>query len=150
MPHELYIAIPTIIWILALIHCSRNRALSGTSKLLWIIFMFVTNIFGAVMYFIFAPKRSRPRARTVYYQPARQARRQPQTYYQPTRQPQEPYYRPTERTTPAPESYRPYGEGYATRQNEQATEQAPMQSPAYNPYEYPQATYPEQTQQQSQ
>ncbi|GER91197.1 hypothetical protein KDW_53590 [Dictyobacter vulcani] len=147
--HALFIIIPLAIWIIALIHCSKNRALSGTARLFWAIFIFVTNFFGAIMYFIFAPKRLRSRARTAYYQPSKQQRQQ-QQYYQPSRPPQEPYYRPAERAAAEPEPYRPYGQGYATQKQEQPVERAPMQAPAYNPYEYPQATYPEQTQQQSQ
>ncbi|GCE24253.1 PLD nuclease N-terminal domain-containing protein [Dictyobacter kobayashii] len=148
----IFAVVPTLLWLWALWHCLRNQAFSGGTKFLWLAFIFFTHVFGAIIYFIFAPKRRaaspyyRPQQQQPYYRPSRQQ----QPYYQPSRT-QEPYYRPTEQPSAAqPEEYQSYQQGYARRADPPAAEQAPTQPPAYNPYEYPHATYPEQTQQQQQ
>ncbi|WP_338250016.1 PLD nuclease N-terminal domain-containing protein [Dictyobacter halimunensis] len=148
----LVMVVPMLIWFGALWHCFRNRALGGGAKLLWLLFIFFTHIFGAIIYWIFAPKRNaliRMRTTRAYQQPPRQyyypSNRQ-QQYYQPPRAP-EPYYQPSEPEQTRPEEYRPYQQGYA-RRADPPTEQEPIQASEYSSYEYPQATYPEQTQQQ--
>ncbi|GHO87397.1 PLD nuclease N-terminal domain-containing protein [Dictyobacter formicarum] len=145
---EVFITVvPTLIWIWALWHCFRNRALGGGAKLLWFLFILFTHLFGAIIYLIFAPKRraariyQRQQPPQQYYYPSNQ-----QQYYRPSRG-QEPYYSSNEQASAQPEEYQPYQQGYA-RRADPPTEQAPIQPSGYNPYEYPQATYPEQTQQQ--
>lgn len=141
-----FTVVPMLIWIWALWHCVRNRAIGGGAKLLWLLFIFFTYVFGAIIYFIFAPKRrtarTSQRQAQQYYYPSNQQ----QQYYRPSRS-QEPYYRSTEQASAQPEEYQPYQRGYA-RRADPPTEQEPIQPSEYNPYEYPQAIYPEQTQQQ--
>ena len=45
----------SIIWIVLLIDCFVNRELKGPQKVWWILFIFITQFFGALLYFFLGP-----------------------------------------------------------------------------------------------
>lgn len=110
-------------WIWMLIVCALNKQLKETPKVLWILLIIFTHALGAAIYFF------------AEYLPGR---RQPQFVY----------------ATPGPgrEPNRSYIQGYQTQQERppyQAGEQQRSgEQSQYEPYERPQAHYPEQIQEQ--
>jgi hypothetical protein len=124
--------VTTAFWLWMLIHCLSNTRMRE-GKILWFIFIFFTNVFGAAIYFTrwvlpswissFGSQAQASQQKTPYYQPS-----QSQTpLYQPYQQgyqPQPVYYQPTP-TPPAA----------SIAQEEQGVETAE--------YEQPQAMYPE-------
>ncbi len=131
----------TIFWIVMLIDCFRNGRL-GSSKIFWLLLIFFTQIFGAVIYFFAA----------CTFSPINRANRRRQTYQQytpPMRQPVQPYrppvtYEPPVAPTPTYEpSYRGYDEGYQARETPAPAYPEQINNPAQEQYEMPQATYPE-------
>lgn len=110
-------------WIWMLVVCALNKQLKETPKILWILLIVFTHVLGAAIYFF------------AEYLPGR---RQPQFAYVaqgPGRQPNHPYAQGYQMQQERP----PYQEGEQQRSSE------PSQ---YEPYERPQAHYPEQIQEQ--
>jgi hypothetical protein len=130
----------TIFWLWMLVDCLKNKGITGATKLLWVLLILFIHPFGAFLYLIFGRSRRHVQRQTPLY-----------TYYQPPKQKQAPYYTP-----PSPqkeESYASYEQGYQVQQQERSAssegiEQPPIEHPHYDQYEQPQATYPEQSQQQ--
>lgn len=86
---EIIIMCTTAAWIIAFVHCIINRRLSGSSKIGWIILIFLANWIGAAIYLIY------------WFGFARHQRRQVRPMRQPT-----PVYTPSER------EYSSYTQGY--------------------------------------
>ena len=42
-----------VLWIRALLHCVRNRNLSESSRIVWVVVICLTHFIGAVLYFLF-------------------------------------------------------------------------------------------------
>lgn len=122
-------------WILMLIDCITNKSVRGGAKVGWLLFIFFTHIFGAVVYFAlgrsYLPKKIFLFVRNQLQQNT-MVRPQTPIYYQPPR-PQQP-------------PYRSYQRGYQAQQSDPPPSpvQPPEQSPYEQPqYDQPQATYPE-------
>lgn len=57
----------TIFWIWMLIDCITNKKLRGGSKVLWLLVIFFTHIFGALIYFFMECKQRNPVSAFTYY-----------------------------------------------------------------------------------
>lgn len=110
-------------WIWMLVVCALNKQLKETPKVLWILLIIFTHVLGAAIYFF------------AEYLPGR-------------RQPQYAYVAPQ----PGREPNRPYVQGYQMRQerppSQEGEQQRSSEQSQYEPYERPQAHYPEQIQEQ--
>jgi hypothetical protein len=42
-----------VLWIRALLHCVRNRNISESSRIVWVVVICLTHFIGAVLYFLF-------------------------------------------------------------------------------------------------
>ncbi len=138
---DLWAIATTIFWVVMLIDCFRNGRL-GSSKIFWLLLIFFTHIFGALIYFFaactFSPMSHASRRRQHYQQ-----------YTPPMRQPVE-QYRPSETYTPpmAPlptydPAYRGYDEGYQAHETPASPYPNQTSNSVQEQYELPQATYPE-------
>ncbi len=143
----------SLIWIVLLIDCFMNTDLKGPQKLWWILFIFITQFFGALLYFFLGPAQ-------IYRHIVNRMNQPYQSSDHPkTRQPGQHWYRRISQRdytqfTPSSEAQRstqqgsaPYREGY--RSQERVTPPATQETgPTDRLYEEPQATYPEMTQEQ--
>ncbi|RMG23647.1 MAG: PLDc_N domain-containing protein [Armatimonadetes bacterium] len=54
----LFLAVTAILWTFALVDCLRNEPSEGNEKLVWVVVILLTTIFGAVLYLLLRrPKR---------------------------------------------------------------------------------------------
>jgi hypothetical protein len=129
---EIIILLITVFWFAAFIHCIVNKALRGSEKVAWILFILFVNWIGALSYLIY------------WYGFAKQKRSQIVL-------PMQPNYVPYQQNDASSEqNYSLYEQGYqsvrtqATSQVEpfiaERGEQEEMISPSY---EQPQVMYPE-------
>lgn len=138
----------TIFWIWMLVDCARNKALPDTERVVWILVLVFTHLLGAIIYF-FAGRTPQRQAYPLYIQ--RQALYMP---YPPSVQTRTQYYMPYQSQAQRQEPSLSYQQGYPA-QKEQALiyqenqwQQQPSELSRYERYEYPQASYPEQQQEQ--
>lgn len=132
----------TIFWIWMLIDCFRNRGLTGTARLVWVLLILFTHWIGAVLYFIFQRSQRNKQRQTPFY-----------AYYQPSMKRQDSPYNATH-TPPSSQQEEvrsSYQQGYQMQQRERTVspegpEEPPVEQSHYGQYEQPQATYPEQSQ----
>ena len=117
------LVVGTIFWVWMLVNCTRNKRISDTQKITWLLVIIFTHLIGALLYFFLG-----------------RSPKQPQNFYQPymRHQPQQ--------TTQVP--YYPYQHGYQAAQPplyQPGTTQPPPvpyeQQPSFD-YEQPQAMYP--------
>jgi hypothetical protein len=144
----------SLIWVVLLIDCLMNTDLKGPQKLWWVIFMLITQFFGALLYFFLGPAQIYRHIVNKMNQQSHVSNNHPhirpssQQWYQQTMQriyPQSPPS-PDGQQRP-PEGSNAYVQGY--RAQERATPIATQESgPSDSLYEEPQATYPEMTQEQ--
>jgi len=141
----------SLIWIVLLIDCFVNTDLKGPQKLWWILFIFLTQFFGALLYFFLGPAQIYRRIVDKMNQPY-----QSSDHSQPQRSGQQ-WYRhfshnayTEQATSPEARQHAPiYQEGY--RAQERTTPPAVQEvGPSDSLYEEPQATYPEMIQEQKQ
>ena len=145
----------SLIWIVLLIDCFVNTELKGPQKLWWILFIFITQFFGAILYFFLGPAQIYRHIVNKMNQPYQSSdhpntQRPSQQWYQHFSQ------RNYTQSSPSPEAQqstqeRPmaYGEGY--RAQERVTPPTIQETgPSDSLYEEPQATYPEMIQEQRQ
>jgi hypothetical protein len=115
----------TLVWIVMLIDAATNKSIRG-SRVLWMLFIFFTHIFGAIIYFCVG----NPYLPNKLYNYVQQWSQQQQA--KPPRS--------------APSAYRDYQQGYQEYQSQTYEPPAPVQSyeqQEYPQYEQPQASYPE-------
>lgn len=145
MPHgiDIFALLLTIFWVWMLIDAFTNTRLRGNSKIGWVIFIFLTHVLGAAIYFFTA--RSRPAQNSAQYQNTQQYMQQRPMppaavpYYQPSR--------PSTEAAPGPEGSSDYREGYqgASPIGIQTLSQQPMDSESRADWqgdEHPTASYP--------
>lgn len=117
----------TIFWIWMLVDCITNTKIRGGCKILWLLFIFFTQIIGAVVYFFMACTQRNPvTAFTYYYQVI--------ANFVKRSGPQQPQQAP-----PSP-SYPGYQQGYHAQRPYQAERQ--QQTAAYRQQEQPLYTSP--------
>jgi hypothetical protein len=121
----------SLLWILMLIDAATNKSIRG-SRVLWMLFIFFTHIFGAIVYFCagnpYLPNRLYTAIRQWYQQQAKPPQPTPKLY----RDPQQ--------------GYQEYQEGYRAYQSPTYEYPSPVQGyeqQEYPQYEQPQAAYPE-------
>ncbi|HEY4033544.1 MAG TPA: PLD nuclease N-terminal domain-containing protein [Ktedonobacteraceae bacterium] len=146
----------SLIWVVLLIDCFVNTDLKGPQKLWWILFILITQFFGALLYFFLGPAQIYRHIVNKMNQQSQSSednlknQQASQQWYQQTLQ------RIYAQPTPSPEGQRrtqegtaAYGQGY--RAQERVTPLATQQpGPSDALYEEPQATYPEMTQEHKQ
>lgn len=145
----------SLIWIVLLIDCFVNTDLKGPQKVWWILFILITQFFGALLYFFLGPAQIYRRIVNKMNEQSQSSdnnpNRQPssQQWYQQTLQRIYPQSPPSpEGPRRAPEGSDVYMQGY--RAQEHITPLATQESGTSDPlYEEPQATYPEMTQKNS-
>jgi hypothetical protein len=144
----------SIIWIVLLIDCFVNTDLKGPQKLWWVLFILLTQFFGALLYFFLGPAQ-------IYRHIVNKMNEQSQSSdnnqnMQPLRQE---WYKqtlhsiyPQPHSSPIRQQYHTgksdaYGQGY--RAQERVTPLSTREADSTDSfYEEPQATYPEMTQEQ--
>jgi hypothetical protein len=123
----------TLFWILMLLDAATNKSIRG-SRVLWMLFVFFTHIFGAIIYFCvgnpYLPNKLYKAVRQWYHQQqqAKPIQPAPKLY----RDPQQ--------------KYQEYQEGYQAYQGQTYEPPSPVQGyeqQEYPQYEQPQAAYPE-------
>jgi hypothetical protein len=121
----------TIFWVWMLIDCARNNTLRN--KVGWIIFIFFTQIVGAVIYFFVRGPWTRVKKYSWMQTPS-------PTYQAP------PVYQAPPASQPRQETYTAYEQGYQAKPAPAAQEN---EQPYYSPsslqpqYEQPEIPYPE-------
>lgn len=143
---DIFTIVTTIFWIWMLVDCILNKKIRGGSKVGWLIFIFFTQIVGAVVYYFLECKQRNPiEALHYYYQQFAGASRPTPPPYVPPQRPAAPMYMP-----PA-ETYTDYTGGYRA-QEPLTSEESPQGQPAQKQpeYEQPIITYPEMPTQQHQ
>jgi hypothetical protein len=144
----------SIIWVVLLIDCFVNTDLKGPQKLWWILFILITQFFGALLYFFLGPAQIYRHIVNKMNEQSQSSDNNPnmhpssQQWYQQTLRrvyPQMPSS-PAEQQHPhvGSDAYR---EGYRAQQR---VSPLPTQDAGSTDilYEEPQATYPEMTQEQ--
>lgn len=142
----------SLIWIVLLIDCFMNTDLKGPQKVWWILFILITQFFGALLYFFLGPAQIYRSIVNKMNEQSQSSDNNPnmppssqQQWYQQTLQriyPQSPPFSEGQQGHPDSDAYR---QGY--RVQEHATTLATQESGPSDPlYEEPQATYPEMTQ----
>jgi hypothetical protein len=111
-PHgiDVFALVLTVFWVWMLIDAFTNTRLRGNAKFGWVIFIFLTHVLGAAIYFFTA--RSRSSQRSTQYQNTQQYMQQRPVpppvnavpYYQPSR--------PSTEAAPGSEVNGDYREGY--------------------------------------
>jgi hypothetical protein len=140
----------SLVWIVLLIDCLVNTDLKGPQKLWWILFILLTQFFGALLYFFLGPAQIYRRIVNKMNQPYQSsddpnARQPGQQWYQHFSQPQQTPSSEVQGTTRQDSAG--YQQGYRAQESViPATTQEVGPSDAL--YEEPQATYPEMTQEQ--
>ena len=144
----------SLIWIVLLIDCFVNTDLKGPQKVWWIIFIFLTHFFGALLYFFVAPaqiyryivnkmnQQSQPPDSNLYARSSKQ-KWYSQTLHHVYRQPSQ---SPGEQQN-FPEDSDAYRQGYRAQEGITSF-QAQEADSTDSFYEEPQASYPEMTQEQ--
>jgi hypothetical protein len=141
----------SLVWIVLLIDCIVNTDLKGPQKLWWILFIFLTQFFGALLYFFLGPAQIYRHIVNKMNQPYQSpdhphSQRSGQQWYRHFS-----HNGYTEQaTSPEARQQAPtYQEGY--RAQESVTPPAVQEvGPSDALYEEPQATYPEMIQEQKQ
>lgn len=144
----------SLIWIVLLIDCFVNTDLKGPQKAWWILFILITQFFGALLYFFLGPAKIYRHIVNKMNEQSKLSDNNPnmqpssQQWYQQTLQRIYPQSSPSsEGSQRPPEGSEVYRQGY--RAQERATPPATQESgPSDSLYEEPQATYPEMTQEQ--
>lgn len=54
-----------LLWILSLIHCLRNKTLTDSSRIVWVVVICLTHAIGACLYLLFGRPGDRPLAATA-------------------------------------------------------------------------------------
>jgi hypothetical protein len=129
----------TVFWIWMLIDCARNNTLRN--KAAWIIFIFFTQIVGAVVYFLVRGPWTKVKKYSWMQTPS-------PTYQAP------PVYQAPPAPRPVQETYTTYEQGYQAQPAPPAPTSQENEQPYYTPsslqpqYEQPEVPYPEPPQQQ--
>ncbi len=118
---QLLVLLLLVFCIAMAIDCLKNSKWQGSAKILWLLFIFLVPWIGALVYFFLG-----------------RALRTPTSYYQP---PSIPYYQP--QPWAREEEMREYQQGYQALQQTQAPSQRREPARDWQPYEEPQASYPE-------
>lgn len=140
----------SLVWIVLLIDCLVNTDLKGPQKLWWILFILLTQFFGALLYFFIGPAQIYRRIVNKMNQPyqssddpnTQQSGRQWYQHFSQT--PQTPSSEAQRGTCPDTAGYQ---QGYRAQEPVIPTV-AQEAGPSDALYEEPQATYPEMTQEQ--
>ena len=143
----------SLVWIVLLIDCFMNTDLKGPQKLWWILFILITQFFGALLYFFLGPAQIYRHIVNKMNQPYQSSddprTQQPgQQWYQHISQPDQPQSTPSSEAQQSTEQgSAAYWRGYRAQERSiaPATQEA---GPSDSLYEEPQAVYPEMTQEQ--
>lgn len=130
----------SLVWIVLLIDCFMNTHLKGPQKLWWVLFILLTQFFGALLYFFLGPAQIYRRIVSKMnqpYQPLDQRRTQQPSSSQWYQAPSAAGPQSTRQDSAA------YQEGYRAQ-----SPAPPEAGPSDALYEEPQAMYPEMTQEQ--
>ena len=118
--------IVTLCWVFMLIDCLTNKKMQGGNKVGWGLFIFFTQIIGALIYFGLGKS----------YLPAK-------IFHYVRKQPKKPYYRPSQPVWTPPQPQSGYQQGYQAQNWMPSLEQR-IEVQDYDPqFEQPQASYPE-------
>lgn len=144
---DTFTILTTIFWIWMLVDCLFSKKQGGGIKIGWFIFILLTHIVGAVIYFFAACAHQNPvDAFAYYYQYIRRAF-QSETQAAPQQQGQWSQPQPA---APPPPAYQDYQQGYQAQNQQPAPDSMPVvQKVEMNPdlpqpqYEQPMVSYPE-------
>ena len=150
---DTFTLLTTIFWIWMLIDCLFSRKKGGGIKIGWFIFILLTHIVGAVIYFFAECSRQNPVDAFAYYYQYMKRAFQPGTQ---TNAGQQPQWNPPQPAPPPPppQPYADYREGYQAQYQPPELDGLPMvqkveteqEHPAPQ-YEQPMVSYPEMPQQ---
>ena len=144
---DTFTILTTIFWVWMLADCLFSKKPGGGIKIGWFIFILLTHIVGAVIYFFAACSHQNPvDAFAYYYQYIRRAF-QPETQATPRQQVQ---WSQPQSTPPPPPTYQDYQQGYQAQNQQPApgsvpvVQEVPVEPDHPQPqYEQPMVSYPE-------
>ncbi len=140
---NVFTALTAVFWLWMLVDCALNKKMRAGSKVCWFIFIFFTQIVGALIYFFLMCQQRNPIEALRSYSQSFTRNSQPvPPLYVPPQQPGTPVY------TPPAGTYNDYAGGYReqkpgmqTKQAEEASPESPSQGQPE--YDQPIISYPE-------